>query len=188
MVVRTEDPRAKFRRRVNNLEAKANSLLSAPAPGASWQSPKRSIMENGFIALFFGMLVLIATRLFMFHVPELVTQVSAYGLSPGLIGAFAFPLAVALLAVWLAGQMRNELWVPAIIGIGFMLICETYVLLVFPEIWGTLYSPDFVTYVEEDGGSLSSWLDAQVVTEPPVELLDVQEAIAVEPGTEAANE
>ncbi len=183
MVVRFEDPRERFERRVNNLEAKASSLLNAPAPGVYRKKPQKSWHENGFVALFYGMLVLVAVRLFMFHVPELVGEVQAYGLSPGLVGAYLFPVAVALIAAWAAGHFRDELWVPSLFGIGFILICEYYVMMIFPDIWGIAYSPDFVAFSQEGQGALSGWLDAQAVlpdavTPGAAPILDIQDAVA----------
>lgn len=177
MVVRFEDPRVRFERRVHHLEAKANSLLNAPVPGTIPRKPQKTWTENGFVALFWGMAVLVAARLFMFHVPELVLQVREFGLSPGLVGAYLFPLAIALIASWAAGHFRDELWVPSIFGIGFILISEFYIALIFPDLWGIAYSPDFVAYLGGGDGTLSGWLETQSAPQS-VPILDIQEAVA----------
>lgn len=176
MSVKFEDPRGNFLRRVSRVEARAHSPLNAPNPRKAI-SRQNSWLDNRVSALFLGMLVLVAVRILLFHFPEIAFQAHSFGLLPGMAGAYVLPLMVALLVSWFAGHFSEEYWVPSLAGIGMALFFEQFIMLIFPDVWGLAYSPEFVTFVGEGAGSLHSWLDSvqatvlaqqNAVTEPQV--------------------
>lgn len=158
-----------FQQKMARLNAKAKKegrKTSGYDPYADLSSLKPSIFKQLFVFLLAVALV-IASRALVFQRPEWFQILADNGISLGLFADVWLPVIASILVPKLIGHDKNGLWFPSLLGfiVGFW--GENYVLILLaPEVFSVIYSPEYVAFVIEGGGNLEAWMNGDRTYEP----------------------